>query len=299
MYEKLDLKLMLDVYLEFEGKDGLRKKIKALIEILGYETVEEFLKDEKYITEAVKLKDLELAKLLYINGSVIPNSLLKIAIDNHDEAMLDFLLNIGIDINERIYDEGKSYEPIAYLAKSMTDRRYEIAEKMLKLGANPNAKIGKYTILEYYLSSISNAHFYLSYNSIFISLLLKNGAIITDEYPMVIYNVAYRLDLETFKILMEGKKHNIIPAIDGAIVGNKKETLEYILSKNMLFATESLDIAIGRYAGIDIFKIILKFDIPKIIINMEIEHLKELKSSMDIHKYHQILSLLKKAKRKK
>lgn len=298
MYEKSDLKTMLDVYLGFEGKDGLRKKIKFLMDVLGYETLEEFLKEEKYITEAVKLKDLELAKLLYINGSVLPASLLKIAINNRDINMLNLLLDVGIDINERIYDEEKSYEPIAYLAKSMTDRLYEVAEKMLRMGANSNAKIGKYTMLEYYFIR-RNSDFYLNYNSKFISLLVKSGAIITDEYPDVIYNAAYRLDLETFKVLMKGKKHNIIFAIDGAMAGNKKDILEYILNNNILFANESLDLAISRNASIEIIKLILKFDIPKIIINMEIEHLKELKKQFTKNKYFQILFILKKAKRKK
>lgn len=263
MYEKSDLKTMLDVYLGFEEKEKFRKKIKFLMDVLGYEAVEEFLKDEKYITEAVKLKDLELTKLLYTNGSIIPTSLLKIAIDNNDVDMLNFLLDVGIDVNKPI----ENCEPIAYLIQKQNiqtldkDYFYNIIEKMLKLGANPNAKIGYYSIVEYYLK---NANFVYNGELKLISLFLKNGATIDSKYKNDLYII----------------------------------TLKDILTENKELRHFYLNQTIEKNDTMEILNIILEFDIPKYLLNAEIKHLRKIKFRINQTKYKQMLSALRKAKRK-
>lgn len=298
MYEKEKIKSALDVYFNLVQKEDIRNEVDNLMNKISSDEVSEISKDPKYITAAVEAKDLEMARILYANGSILPTSLLKIAIDNFDIDMLNFLLDTGIDIEELVYDGKEYYEPIAYLAKKKDNGVLrEIAEKMLKLGANPNAKIGNCTIIEYYLKYCDYVFFYVDSGLEIVSLFIENGAIFDSENTELSYYAAWKLDLNTFKTFAQGK-YDVYQSIAGAIVGNNEDIINYILKNHASLKVFTLNLAISRNTSIKILNAILDFNIPKYQLKAEIEHLKNIKHKIEDYKYYQMLKALKRAKRK-
>lgn len=297
MQEKTSLERALEVYFDLVRKEDVEKEIKELLskELLRKEDnviIHGIINNKTYIKKAVESHDLEMTRLLYIHGAFLSNELFKIAFDNKDIDILIFLIENGVNLNEKIeYDKGKEY-PLVYVIKKYKDEYYEVVEKMLQNGADPNIdfSILNYIIREYYnLRKTGKALF---------NLLLEYNAPFDTTNGTSIYFAAHYLSTNDFKkIIPNGYEY--IQAFMGAAGGNP-DVLKYLFqhnSNNSMVFSVLMDLISKNSLSPVTLKIILDLGLSYLQLKFAIKCLRYNKSNYTKRNYVSCMKMLKNAKK--